>query len=137
MKIKRRHDLKSEVATASLNDIMFFLLLFFLIVSTFANPHVIRLFLPKANSSQTIAKKQITLSITQKNYIISMTGPTISGSGIGTSPIKNNCPMSLSLCVPMAALTIQDLVDVLQMGSNQDIKMIWPRRKRRIVTGDW
>ncbi len=66
MKIKRRHEFKPEVATASLNDIMFFLLLFFLIVSTFANPHVIRLFLPKANSSQTIAKKQITLSITRK-----------------------------------------------------------------------
>ena len=66
MKIKKRHEFKPEVATASLNDIMFFLLLFFLIVSTFANPHVIRLFLPKANSSQTIAKKQITLSITRK-----------------------------------------------------------------------
>ena len=38
MKLKRRHDFKAEVATASLNDIMFFLLLFFLIVATFANP---------------------------------------------------------------------------------------------------
>ena len=48
MKIQRRKRFAAEVSTASLNDIMFFLLLFFLIISTLANPNVIKIMLPKA-----------------------------------------------------------------------------------------
>ena len=71
MKLRKRLEFKPEVATGSLNDIMFFLLLFFLLVATFANPNVIKLLLPKSASNQTIDKKQITLSITkEKNYFI-------------------------------------------------------------------
>lgn len=125
MKIKRRHDFKAEVATASLNDIMFFLLLFFLIVSTFANPHVIRLFLPKANSSQTIAKKQMTLSITKKKlYYIDEKPVLYQDIESELSAIKSSLPDVTIVVRADATLTIQDLVDVLQIGSNLDIKMI-------------
>src|SRR5512141_780545 len=66
MKIERRKTKASEVYTASLNDIMFFLLLFFLIVSTMVNPSVIKLLLPKAsNSEQTVSKQNINLSVTK------------------------------------------------------------------------
>ncbi|RYF68886.1 MAG: biopolymer transporter ExbD, partial [Cytophagaceae bacterium] len=37
MKLRRKRKFAAEVATSSLNDIMFFLLLFFLIISTVAN----------------------------------------------------------------------------------------------------
>ena len=72
MKIERRRTKASEVYTASLNDIMFFLLLFFLIVSTMVNPSVIKLLLPKAsNSEQTVSKQNINLSVSKqlKYYI--------------------------------------------------------------------
>ena len=42
------------MSTESLNDIMFFLLLFFLIISTLANPNVIKLLLPKSAKSTLI-----------------------------------------------------------------------------------
>lgn len=130
MKIKRRHDFKAEVATASLNDIMFFLLLFFLIVSTFANPHVIRLFLPKANSSQTIAKKQITLSITDKKFYYLDEKPVLyQDIESELSAIKAQLPDVTIVVRADATLTIQDLVDVLQIGSNLDIKMILATQK--------
>lgn len=130
MKIKRRHDFKAEVATASLNDIMFFLLLFFLIVSTFANPHVIRLFLPKANSSQTIAKKQITLSITKKKmYYIDEKPVLYQDIESELASIKGNLPDVTIVVRADASLTIQDLVDVLQIGSNLDVKMILATEK--------
>jgi biopolymer transport protein ExbD len=131
MKIKRRHDFKPEVATASLNDIMFFLLLFFLIVATFANPHVIRLFLPKANSSQTVSKKQITLSITNKKlYYIDEKPVLYMDLESELSQIKSRLPDVTIVVRADASLTIQDLVDVLQIGSNQDIKMILATNKK-------
>ncbi len=131
MKIKRRHEFKVEVATASLNDIMFFLLLFFLIVSTFANPHVIRLFLPKANSSQTIAKKQITLSITKKKlYYIDEKPVLFQDLESELSAIKQRLPDVTIVVRADATLSIQDLVDVLQIGSNLDIKMILATEKK-------
>jgi biopolymer transport protein ExbD len=131
MKIKRRHEFKAEVATASLNDIMFFLLLFFLIVSTFANPHVIRLFLPKANSSQTIAKKQMTLSITRKKlYYLDEKPILFQDLEAELSAVKSQLPDVTIVVRADATLTIQDLVDVLQVGSNLDIKMILATEKK-------
>jgi len=131
MKIKRRHEFKPEVATASLNDIMFFLLLFFLIVATFANPHVIRLFLPKANSSQTVTKKQITLSITKKKlYYIDEKPILYQDLESELAQIKSKLPDVTIVVRADATLSIQDLVDVLQVGSNQDIKMILATDKK-------
>jgi biopolymer transport protein ExbD len=130
MKIKRRHTFKVEVATASLNDIMFFLLLFFLIVSTFANPHVIRLFLPKANSSQTIAKKQMTLSITRKKLYYLDDRPILyQDLQPELLSIKEKLPDVTIVVRADGGLTIQDLVDVLQVGTNLDIKMILATEK--------
>jgi len=131
MKIKRRHEFKPEVATASLNDIMFFLLLFFLIVSTFANPHVIRLFLPKANSRQTIAKKQMTLSITKKRlYYLDEKPILYQDLESELTAVKSSLPDVTIVVRADASLTIQDLVDVLQVGSNLDIKMILATEKK-------
>jgi len=130
MKLKRRHEFKPEVATASLNDIMFFLLLFFLIVATFANPHVIRLFLPKANSSQTVAKKQVTLSITKKKlYYIDEKPVLYQDLESELNSIKSMLPDVTIVVRADATLSIQDLVNVLQIGSNLEIKMILATEK--------
>ena len=52
--------------TGALNDILFILLLFFLIVSTLANPNVIKLSQPKAKSD-TKAKQTVVVSIDANN----------------------------------------------------------------------
>src|SRR6185295_9171417 len=71
MKIRRRHTFAAEVATSSMNDIMFFLLLFFLIISTVANPNVIKILLPKSQENQALNKKTISLTVTEnKHYFI-------------------------------------------------------------------
>ena len=67
MNLKRRRERpKAEVNTTALNDIMFFLMLFFLLASAVANPQVVKLLLPRSSSGeQSVAKKTITISITQ------------------------------------------------------------------------
>ena len=46
MKIRKKMQFDAEVTTSSLNYIMFFLLLFFLIISNIANPNAIKVFGP-------------------------------------------------------------------------------------------
>ncbi len=50
MKIRRKSRFAPEVFTSSLSDIMFFLMLFFLIISTMSNPNVIKLMLAQSIS---------------------------------------------------------------------------------------
>jgi biopolymer transport protein ExbD len=63
MRFRKKHKGEaSEVFTDSLNDILFILLMFFLIVATLANPNVVKVGLPKG-SKDTKAKQDIMVSI--------------------------------------------------------------------------
>ena len=60
---KRRH---AHVEAASLSDILFFLLLFFLIVATLASPNAIKVLLPKASTEESIPRNIINLTINDR-----------------------------------------------------------------------
>jgi biopolymer transport protein ExbD len=62
MQIRKKYRGEAEVFTDALNDILFILLMFFLIVSTLANPNVIKLSQPKSKSD-TKAKQNVVVSI--------------------------------------------------------------------------
>jgi len=131
MDIKRKRHFKPEVSTSSLNDIMFFLLLFFLIVSSLANPNVIKLLLPNSKSSQNLNKQQISISITKdKKYFID--NRQINFSDI-ESLLKSRI---ISLQEPTvilrleSTLTVQDMVDVLEIGNRLKVKMLIATNKK-------
>ena len=130
MKIRRKNKFAAEVATSSLNDIMFFLLLFFLIISTVANPNVIKLMLPKASSSQQLSKKQVTLSVdANKQYFIDKqpVSPAILEAELQSIMAGIQEP---TVVVRFdKSLTVQDLVDVLQTGAKLNIKMVMATSK--------
>lgn len=62
MNIRNRLRAHPEVHTGALNDILFILLLFFLIVSTLANPNVIKVSNPKAKSD-TKSKQTVVITV--------------------------------------------------------------------------
>lgn len=62
MNIRSRYRRHTEVHTGALNDILFILLLFFLIVSTLANPNVIKVSNPKAKSD-TKSKQTVVVTV--------------------------------------------------------------------------
>lgn len=62
MNLRNKFRDEGEVHTGPLNDILFILLLFFLIVSTLANPNVIKLSQPKSKSD-TRSKQTVVVSI--------------------------------------------------------------------------
>jgi biopolymer transport protein ExbD len=73
MNLRQRHRDDAEVHTGPLNDILFILLLFFLIVSTLANPNVVKLTQPKAKSD-TKAKQTVVVSINaNKQFFVGTT----------------------------------------------------------------
>ncbi|MCS3800328.1 ExbD/TolR family protein [Niastella sp. OAS944] len=70
MNLRRRGKGHQELHAGALNDILFILLFFFLIVSTLANPNVIKLSQPKAKSD-TKAKQTVIVNIKPSGeYII-------------------------------------------------------------------
>lgn len=113
------------MSTESLNDIMFFLLLFFLIVSTLVNPNVIKLFLPNAKQSPQMAKQPISLSVTgSKQYFINK-------APVGYEELETRLKSELDkLDQPTVvlrldkSLTIQDLADVMSIGEKLKVKMV-------------
>ncbi len=125
MKIKRRHQFAAEVATSSLNDIMFFLLLFFLIISTVANPNIIKVLLPKASETQALSKKTILLTVTKAKDFFINNKPVPAGQ-LEQQLIQSTRGLedpTIVLHIPRD-LEIQDLVDVLKIGVKNKIKVV-------------
>jgi biopolymer transport protein ExbD len=131
MNIKRNRHFKPEVSTSSLNDIMFFLLLFFLIVSTLSNPNVIKLLLPSSKAAQTLSKQQITISVTKdKRYFID-------NQQIGFDQIEPILKSRMSTIKEPTvilrfenSLSVQDLIDVLEIGTRLKVKMVMATNKK-------
>lgn len=125
MNIRGRRRETAELSVESLNDIMFFLLLFFLIVSTLANPNVIKLLLPSSKQSEQTTTKPISISVTiDKRYYIEKLEVPFSHLESRLAKYVKEVP-DLSCVIRMdQGLTVQDLVEVLQIGVNLKVKMV-------------
>ena len=62
MAIKRRTKVDSNISMSSMTDIVFLLLIFFLVTSTLVNPNALKLLLPKS-TGQVSAKPTVSVSI--------------------------------------------------------------------------
>ena len=125
MAIKRNKRFHAEVATSSLSDIMFFLLLFFLIISTLANPNVIRMTLPKSKTNEKTNKQLITLSVTEeKRYFIDKEEVLLGQLETRLLQLMNPAKDQTVIIRIPATLQVQDLVDVLQIGVRNKLKFV-------------
>jgi biopolymer transport protein ExbD len=131
MKIERRKTKASEVYTASLNDIMFFLLLFFLIVSTMVNPSVIKLLLPKAsNSEQTVSKQNINLSVTKDlKYYINDEEVPFDRLELKLKALMARAKETTVILRADNDITLQHVVDIIDIGNKLKVKVILATRK--------
>jgi biopolymer transport protein ExbD len=125
MAIKRKRRFHAEVATSSLSDIMFFLLLFFLIISTLANPNVIKMTLPKAKSNEKTNKQYISLSVTEDKKFYLDKQP-VAFEDLETTlmgKMSSEKDQTVIVRIPFN-LQVQDLVDVLQIGVKNNLKFV-------------
>ncbi len=125
MNLRRRQRPHAEVHTSALNDIMFFLLLFFLIASTVTNPNVIKLLLPKSDSGQSVSKKTITVAVDKNlQYFIEkqpvtldQLSPRIQGY------LKQVQELTIVLYVDRT-VAIQDVVQIMDISNKLGVKLV-------------
>lgn len=122
MKLRKHKREGAEVFTDSLNDIMFFLLLFFIIISTLVNPNVIKLEVPSSKSPPVATKGEVTLAVdAQHNYYINNAPvPFDQLKPILLAETKAKETMSVILFMDKS-LTVQDLADVMQIEAELGI----------------
>jgi biopolymer transport protein ExbD len=125
MNLRRRRAFHDEDAMAAMNDIMFFLMLFFLIISTLSNPNVIRILLPKSDQSNTAAELPISLTVTEDLKYFINNNETSSGEleAALKAAVEHNDDKTVVLRIAKS-LSIQDLVDVMAIGARLNLKMV-------------
>lgn len=65
--IQTRNKIDPNFNSASMSDLVFLLLIFFMLTSTLISPNAIKVLLPKSTSGQTMAKQNVTVAI-DTNY---------------------------------------------------------------------
>jgi len=149
MKLRRRAREEAEVESSSLTDIMFFLMLFFLIASTLANPNVIKIMLPKAKTTSTVQTKPFVLTVKfdeqdvnheQILYYIDQEKTPVGIKELEARLIKSRDAFSdpenpdtrLNVVLRLdRKLTVQEMVDVMEIGANLGIRMVLATDKSR------
>lgn len=122
---KRKRGVSAEVHTSAMNDIMFFLLLFFLIASTVTNPNVVKLLLPKSSSGKSISKKTISVSISKDLQY------TVNKKVVAVTDLPNELASYKSLTTELTivlsvdkSVAIQDVVSVMDVAQKLNIKLV-------------
>jgi biopolymer transport protein ExbD len=125
MNLRSKNKFRPEVSSSSLSDIMFFLMLFFMIMSTMISPSVIKLTLPKSQHNQQVQKVQIAISITKdlKYYVNNV---EVGLDGLENSIVSSTKDIAEPTIVIRCdeSVPVQNLVDVMQIGNKLKIKMI-------------
>ncbi|MDD4646040.1 MAG: biopolymer transporter ExbD [Bacteroidales bacterium] len=122
--LRRNTDQSAEVFTGSLNDIMFFLMLFFIIASTLLNPSMIKVTLPNSQNSQSIHQKEIHLTITKDlRYYVNNTEVQYANLEAQLKSELDQNPGAFVILRMDNVLTVQKLVDILSLGNKLNTKM--------------
>lgn len=125
MEIRKRRAFHDEDAMAAMNDIMFFLMLFFLIIATMSNANIIKILLPKSDTTSKMAKQPLTLTVTEelKYYINSNEVSSAQLEGALADAVKRNDDPTVVLRISKD-LKVQDLVDVMSIAAKLNLKMV-------------
>ncbi|MGN6542783.1 MAG: ExbD/TolR family protein [Ginsengibacter sp.] len=98
----------TELDTGPLNDILFILMFFFLIISTMANPNVIKMNNPRA-SSEAKAKQSVIVSINKEKELF-IGQQRIQFDSL-ESILRSRLPIGDSLIKPAVVINADSLVD--------------------------
>ena len=128
MSLRKKGHRDAEVSTDSLSDIMFFLMLFFLILSTMVSPNAIKVNLPSSKPTKPVEnnKKPIHLDVSNnRNYFVE--GKEVDYSVLEATLVAaiNGNPEPTVVLQMDKDLSIQDAVDVMIVVDKLKCKMVW------------
>ena len=135
MKIERRKPRNAEVYTASLIDIMFFLMLFFLIIATMIAPATMKVVLPSSKTSSDAAiRNQINLTVTADlKYFVEDREVTLEQIEpiIAQELEKKKNKETIVLLHADRSLNLQNVVNLFDIGNRLKTKMILFTQKEK------
>ncbi len=125
MNLRKRHKDEGEVHTGPLNDILFILLLFFLIVSTLANPNVIKLSQPKSKSD-TKSKQTVVVSIdANKQFYVGTTKVSLAELKMRLQPFLAKEPDQPAIVINAdKSVPVEDVVAVMRIARDLGAKSV-------------
>lgn len=125
MSLKSRNKVSAEFSMSSMTDIVFLLLIFFMVTSTLIAPNALKLLLPQSNS-QAPAKPQVTVSITKDFQYF-----------IGENRVNSIADLEYNLRVKLAkeedpalslhvdkSVPMEEVVKVMNIAKDNKIKVI-------------
>ena len=128
MALRKRNKVASGFAMASMTDLVFLLLIFFMITSTVVSPNALKLLLPQS-SNQTNAKPLTTVSITKEiDFYVNINGKPIQVNFPEIEPLLrqtlgNQPEMYISLHAEKS-VPIEEVVKVMNIAKRNKYKMI-------------
>lgn len=128
MPIKRRTGVSPEFNMSSLTDIVFLLLIFFMLTSSFVTPNALKLLLPKADSP-TLAKQTVSVSISKElEYFVE--GQKVSKDNISDAVFKHltNDPGESIVVSADQSVALEHVVYVMNVGKKLNKKVILATR---------
>jgi len=136
MNIRSSRKQEFEIFSNSFSDIMFFLMLFFLIVSTMITPGAIKLALPQADKTPSMNKQteKIAISITKDlKYYINDRQIQFSQLEAELLKIKKENKEAFAIVRCDNTIEVQSMVDVLQLGNKTGVKMVLATTRKEKV----
>ncbi|WP_395803364.1 ExbD/TolR family protein [Daejeonella sp.] len=125
MNLRKRQRGSVEVHTSALNDIMFFLLLFFLLASAVANPNVVKLFLPRSSSGQSIPQKTINVSITKDlEYFVEKKQVNASDLYQNIEVYQKASPDLTIILYADRTIAIENVIELTDIANKLKIKLV-------------
>ena len=117
--IKTRNQIKIETSSSSMSDLVFLLLIFFMITSTLIAPNAVKLMLPES-SSRTMAKQNVTVYIDREHNFY------VGEVAVPVSDLQRNIEAGIEAgiedaCVVLRAdkdVPVQDVVNVIDAVNN-------------------
>ncbi len=128
MAIKRRTKISTEFSSSTMSDLVFLLLIFFMITSTLIAPNALKLMLPQSNN-QTQAKPVTSISITQDlKYYINSDGKLVQVQFSEIEPflqrtVTDEEDAYISLHADKT-VPIDEVVKIMNIARNNKYKMI-------------
>jgi len=125
MNFRKRQRPHVEVHTSALNDIMFFLLLFFLLASAVVNPNVVKLFLPRSSSGQSVPQKTLNISITKDlEYFVEKEQVPFELLEQKILPYQQSNPELTVILYADRTIAIENIVNLTDIANKLKIKLV-------------
>lgn len=125
MNLKKRSKRLIEFSMSSMTDIVFLLLIFFMLTSTLVSPNALKLILPKS-SGKTLAKQSVSVSIDQdKQWYFNQDPIEFEDLEVRLSAVANTEGEETTVVLNAErTVPIEEVVRVMSIANKLKIKMI-------------